>query len=186
MDGFWLLDMEGHLLEVNDTYCRMSGYCRSDLLEKSVGDLDIIKLPGETAAYVRRIIEKGEDRFESRHRCHDGSLMDVEVSVQYRPDEEGRLVAFLRDISERKRAEAETSRTEAELQHSRKIESMGRLAGGVAHDFNNKLSIILGNVGLALAAARPDDPIVERLCEIQEAAEYSAALTRQLLGFARR
>ncbi len=105
MDGFWLLDVQGCLLEVNETYCRMSGYTDQELLSMCIPDLEAVEIAGETSAHIQKIMEQGEDRFESRHRRKDGSVFDVEVSVQYRPEEGGRLVTFLRDITARKRAE---------------------------------------------------------------------------------
>ena len=105
MDGFWLLDMETRLLEVNETYCRISGYSAPELLAMRVSNLEVQETAALTDAHARRVMAQGQDRFESRHRRKDGSIFDVEVSVQYQPAEGGRLVVFLRDITERKRAE---------------------------------------------------------------------------------
>ena len=104
MDGFWLSDMEGRLLDVNEAYCEMSGYTEQELLAMSISDLEVIEAPDDIAGHARAIIAHGQDRFESRHRRKDGSVFDVESSVQYRP-EGGRFAAFQRDISERKKAE---------------------------------------------------------------------------------
>jgi PAS domain S-box-containing protein/putative nucleotidyltransferase with HDIG domain len=105
LDGFWLVDMQGGLLEVNETYCRMSGYTEQELLSMHIPDLEDKEVPSDTASHIQKIIEQGEDRFESRHRRKDGSIFEVEINVQYRAAEGGRFVAFLQDISERKRAE---------------------------------------------------------------------------------
>ncbi len=107
MDGFWLVDMRGHLLEVNEAYCRMSGYSKSELLTLHVSDLEVVETSDEVIAHIHKMIAKGEDRFETRHRRKDGSLLDIEASIQYHTLEGGRLVAFLRDITERKRMELE-------------------------------------------------------------------------------
>jgi PAS domain S-box-containing protein len=107
MDGFWRVDLQGRLLEVNEAYCRMSGYSEQELLSMSIPDLEDVEIPAETAAHLQRIAAQGEDRFESRHRRKDGSCFTVEISVQYKPAAGGPLVAFLRDITERKRAEEE-------------------------------------------------------------------------------
>jgi signal transduction histidine kinase len=90
------------------------------------------------------------------------------------------------EITEQKRAEQERERLRGQLTHAQKMESVGRLAGGVAHDFNNMLQAILGNAALALADVPPDSPLHESLEEIQKSAERSADLTRQLLAFARK
>ena len=105
MDGFWLLDTEGRLQEVNDGYCRMSGYSAEELLAMSASDLDATESREDMLEHVRRVMEVGQDRFESRHVRKDGSSYDVEVSVQYRGSEAGELAVFLRDISQTKRAE---------------------------------------------------------------------------------
>lgn len=105
MDGFWMVSSEGQLLEVNNAYCRMSGYSEPELLAMSIADLDVFETGAEVAAHIAKIIELGQDRFEARHRRKDGSIFDVEVSAQYYAGEDGRIFAFLRDITEQKRAE---------------------------------------------------------------------------------
>jgi PAS domain S-box-containing protein len=102
MDGIWLVDTEGRLLDVNKSYCRMSGYSSQELLTMRVSDLEAIETAEVRATHMKKVMELGEDRFETRHRRKDGGLFDVEISVQYRFTEKGRCVAFLRDITERK------------------------------------------------------------------------------------
>ncbi len=104
-------------------------------------------------------------------------------------DEAGRFLGLrgdLVDITERKLAEAEKAKIEAQFQQAQKMESVGRLAGGVAHDFNNMLVVIMGHTELALLQGGPDHPLHAHLLEISKAAERSANLTRQLLTFARK
>ncbi|MCA1794755.1 MAG: hypothetical protein LC660_12980 [Desulfobacteraceae bacterium] len=90
------------------------------------------------------------------------------------------------DITERKQAEAEREKLQAQLAQAQKMESVGRLAGGVAHDFNNMLGIILGHTELALLKTEEDNDLVSDLNEIQKAAKRSADITKQLLAFARK
>jgi len=106
MDGYWLVDAAGRLVEVNETYCRMSGYTARELLAMSIPELEAVETAVETASRISKLTALGEDRFESRHRRKDGSVFDVEVSVQYRLGDGGRMVAFLRDITGRKQSEA--------------------------------------------------------------------------------
>ena len=186
MDGFWLVEHDGRLLEVNETYCRMSGYDARELTTLRISDVEASESPADTTAHIERILTTGESRFESVHRRKDGALFDVEVSVKRSPDESGRMVVFLRDITARKRAEHERAKLEAQLRQAQKMESVGRLAGGVAHDFNNMLAVILGRAELALARGDSTPPLREHLEEIRGAARHSADLTRQLLAFARR
>lgn len=310
-DGVWVVDMHGNFLEVNESYARMSGYGVNELLSLHISDLDINETRGDVVARNENIKLHGTALFESCHRRKDGSLFDVEVNVQFQSEESGQIVAFIRDISERKKAEIDlkhshelmsyiirhnqsalavhdkdmryiyvsqrylddykvkdtdiigrhhydvfpdlpqkwrevhkkglagivssseedsyeradgsvewtrwecrpwyestgaiggiiifteviTERKRAEehrqqlqnqLQQAQKMESIGRLAGGVAHDFNNMLSVILGYAELGLLRLDASHPVHANLVEIRKSAERSADLTRQLLAFARK
>ena len=81
MDGFWLTDTRGRLLAVNKTYCRMSGYSEPELLAMGVADLEAAEKAADTATHLRKVMRRGEDRFESRHRRKDGSIFNVEIRV---------------------------------------------------------------------------------------------------------
>ena len=105
IDGYWMVDVKGNLLQVNEAYCRMSGYTEKELLKMSIPDLEAGETADKTSSHIEKIIAQGEDRFESRHRRKDGSIFDIEVNVQFRAFEGGRFVAFLQDITERKKAE---------------------------------------------------------------------------------
>jgi signal transduction histidine kinase/CheY-like chemotaxis protein len=96
------------------------------------------------------------------------------------------ILGIARDISERKRAEAERSALEEQLRQAQKMEGIGRLAGGIAHDFNNLLTAIRGSASLALLALPEGEGPREDLEQIEQAADRAASLTRQLLAFARR
>jgi len=99
--------------------------------------------------------------------------------------DESFLAVVLRDMSERLRQEKERAELEAQLQQSQRIQSLGTLAGGIAHDFNNILTAISGNVRLAIAEARPNDPLLKSLTEIDKAAKRATDLVRQILTFSR-
>ena len=94
----------------------MSGYRMQELLAMRIPDLETIETAADTHTRIQKIIEQGEDRFDSRHRHKDGTIFDVEISVQYLPIEGGRLVVFLRNITERKRAEKERENLINELE----------------------------------------------------------------------
>ncbi len=106
MDGFWLVDRDGRLLDVNEAYCRMSGYTAAELLTMGVPDLSLVETRDTVRARIKALMEKGSERFESTHRRKDGTRFTVEASVQYLPFEGGRLVAFLRDVTEQRQAAA--------------------------------------------------------------------------------
>lgn len=115
IDGFCLADMDGRLLEVNDAYCRMTGYSEKELLSMHVDDLEAAEDVHQIVEHRKKLFEKGSDRFESKHRRKDGTIFDVEISVQFRFDEKGRFVAFVRDITERKKAEEFLQKSEEKL-----------------------------------------------------------------------
>ncbi|MCK8602933.1 PAS domain S-box protein [Desulfoferrobacter suflitae] len=124
---------------------------------------------------------------ETVHRRADGSLYPVEVCLQLIDADGDRVfLAVMFDITERRRAEEEREKLKEQLIQAQKIESIGRLAGGVAHDYNNMLGVIIGYGELALSKVSPDDPLQEDLEEILKAAKRSAQVTRQLLAFARK
>ncbi len=104
-DGFWIIDKQGRLLEVNDAYCQMIGYSRDELLGMSVGDVEAEETREETALHIQRVMETGSDIFETRHRRKDGVVIDVEVCVGYYLIDGGRFFSFLRDIAYRKLVE---------------------------------------------------------------------------------
>jgi len=104
-DGYWQIDSQGRIVEVNQAYCEMSGYTRDQLVGMSIGDLDADELPAATAARIRRIIANGSELFEAKHRRQDGSVWPVEVSATWLGEEGGRFVCFCRDLSDRERRE---------------------------------------------------------------------------------
>ncbi|WP_051328410.1 PAS domain S-box protein [Desulfatirhabdium butyrativorans] len=125
--------------------------------------------------------------FETVHRRADGTLYPVEIHLQLMDSEDGQVfLAVIFDITERKLAEAEREKLQEKLLQSQKLESIGRLAGGIAHDFNNMLGVILGYSEMAMDQLTSSHPLFECMKEIHKAAERSANLTRQLLGFARK
>lgn len=138
--------------------------------------------------------EKQQLIIESTHHRADGSLYPVEVHLQL-IDHEGDqvLLAIAEDITAKKQAEdkarlatEEASKLQEQLLHAQKMESVGRLAGGVAHDFNNMLGVIIGHADLAMCELEAGSRVANSLQEIRRAAEHSTGLTRQLLAFARK
>lgn len=104
IDGFWRVGMQGDILDVNDSYCIMIGYSRQELLKMKISDLERDESPAEVQAHIRKIKETGSDRFETHHKRKDGSVIDIEISITFLKSAE-QIFAFVRDITERKRAE---------------------------------------------------------------------------------
>ena len=120
--------------------------------------------------------------------CKDGQLRQILISTRaiHTGDIGTNVLAVMTDITERKRSELEKTRLQDQLLQAQKMESVGRLAGGVAHDFNNMLGVILGHAEMAMAKGAGAAPVLPHLQEIQKVAQRSADLTRQLLAFARK
>ena len=105
-DGFWIIDAHtGRFLDVNETYCEMSGYSKAEILDMGINDIDSIEDPAKTQERIRRILSNGSEIFETHHRRKDGSTFAAEISVTYFPAEGGKFICFCRDITGRKRAE---------------------------------------------------------------------------------
>lgn len=99
LDGIWLVDAQGHFLEVNQSYCKMSGYSEQELLTMSIHDVENLESPAETTARINQFLKEGKTLFISQHRRKDGSVFDVEVSAQYRSEDDEQFVVFIKDIT---------------------------------------------------------------------------------------
>ena len=133
------------------------------------------------------LIEEGKPynvEFKIR-RPSDGKILDIHSIAEY-SHEKGVVFGVIQDISERQRAKEEKEKLEAQLFQAQKMESVGRLAGGVAHDFNNMLGVIIGRAEMALQQDVSNNKLQHNLQEILNAGLRSADLTRQLLAFARK
>ena len=121
LDGFTIKDAKGHILNANDAYCRLTGYSRDELQSMCTSDVEAAETPEETAQHIQRIMKRGYGRFETRHKCKDGKIIDVEVSVNYlNGQQNGRLFSFVRDVTERKQME------EKLRQYSEQLEELVR------------------------------------------------------------
>ncbi|MFO7586752.1 MAG: histidine kinase dimerization/phospho-acceptor domain-containing protein, partial [Gemmatimonadota bacterium] len=129
-----------------------------------------------------KVAKTGEEIRFKQHLQHNDRWYDC-VGYQYKPDH---FVAAFLEITEQKKAEAERESLQTQLIQAQKMESVGRLAGGVAHDFNNMLTVILGYAQAAMDQTDPSGPVHKNLQEVLTAARRSADLTRQLLTFARK
>lgn len=106
-DGFWTLDLDGRILDVNPGYLAISGYSRDDLMAMRVHDLEAIEAPEVVDAHMQKIVVSRHELFETVHRRKDGSIWHVEVSASFSTTGGGRFFAFLRDITERKQVESD-------------------------------------------------------------------------------
>ena|GEM_PF-915706 len=104
-DGFYCADLEGRIVDVNQSYCDMTGYRRDELLAMRIADVDANETAEEIQTHIQHMMQTGSDRFVTRHRRKDGGLLQIEASVNFLPFGGGKFVVFMRDITERKQAE---------------------------------------------------------------------------------
>jgi signal transduction histidine kinase/CheY-like chemotaxis protein len=176
------------IVDVNDATLGLLEAGRDDLL----GPLD--RLLTEDApmgiGHALHAIFRGDSHFECEGRVHTrrGKLLDAVIHyvIPAEDDRQHHMLVSVIDITERKRTEAERVKLEEQLRHSQRMESIGRLAGGMAHDFNNMLAPIIGYSDMLLGGLDPGNPSREGLREILGAANRARDLTRQLLAFSRR
>ena len=197
--GYWEYDVNADLFTFNDhfydifrtTAAESGGYKMSsaEYGRRFIHPDDIAVLRKEIIKAIETTDSHYSRQLEHRIIYADGETGYISVRFFVVKDSQNRTVMTYganQDITERKRNAEELAKIEEQYLQSQKMESIGRLAGGVAHDFNNMLSVISGFVELAIDKVNPDSPIYDDLQEIRVAADRSANLTRQMLAFARR
>jgi PAS domain S-box-containing protein len=190
--GIVILDDRKNTLYISSKFTEILGYTLEDM--PTVEQWWPLAYPDETMrSRVRRewreaVYEAEQTSAEIKPMeypvtCKSGVVRDIEFRMASTTELN---VVVITDITERKKAEAEHDKLQSQFIQAQKMESVGRLAGGVAHDYNNMLSVILGYAELVMERTAPDDPLQEDLREIHSAARHSAEITGQLLAFARK
>jgi PAS domain S-box-containing protein len=179
---------DGVFLDINEGFSKIMGYAPQDVLGKSSLELNIWANLEDRQRLITGLEKHGVvENLEAQFRHKNGQLKTGLMSASVLSiNNEQVILSITRDITERKVMREEKEKLQAQLQQAQKMESVGRLAGGVAHDFNNMLGVIFGHTEMALDDLDPASPLYTSLQAIQYAAERSAALTRQLLAFARK
>ncbi len=175
---------KGIILDCNQGLAEMSGYSTDEL----IGMNGLLLIAEESRELVMQSIANGSEKpYEALGLHKNGSKFHIRVEARNVPYK-GKIIRTteFRDLSESKRAEAERKKLEEQLTQAQKMESVGRLAGGVAHDYNNMLSVIIGYTELAMNELTASSPLYGFLREIHKAAARSTKITRQLLAFARK
>lgn len=141
MDGFWIVDMRGQFLDVNDAYCRLTGYSRRELLKMNVADVMVNQKLEDIVKQIRKIKKEGKGRFMVQQHKKNGALLDVEMSANYASHLGGLVVVFVRDITGISKTANDQFRNRAESR--KKIET--QLTDSYKHlgTINRKISLLL-------------------------------------------
>ncbi|MGM0419263.1 MAG: ATP-binding protein [Thermodesulfobacteriota bacterium] len=190
-DFIWLKNDKGIYLACNKAFEKFTGLEEKNIIGKTNYEIFTQKMSNYFKNYDQEVLEKKKPvRIEQKISLNNddkGKLLDITKVPVFDADKE--LIGVLstaKDISEKKKEEKEKEKLSEQINQMQKIESIGRLAGGVAHDFNNMLGVILGHAELVLDGIDQSDPSYEHIREIIKAAERSADITKQLLAFARK
>ena len=182
VDGIATTDLHGTTLYTSPRVKEILGYEQEERIGQKSHQLYANGIQ-DARFIMRELKEKEALRSHEMKFVHkNGSLIDVNLSASFLRNKNGEVIGILgiyRDITERKRFEKQ-------LQHALRMETIGTLAGGIAHNFNNLLTGILGNASLALMEIDPTHPNYEKLRTIEKLVRSGANLTRQLLGYARK
>lgn len=188
-EGIWAMDAQHHITFANQMACEMLGYKMNELIGLTISSL---VFDDDVAEHTERAIPRSRgisERYECRLKRKNGETLWVIMSERVLMEENGGYrgaFAMLTDITQRKKAEEAKGNLEEQLRQAEKMEAVGRLAGGVAHDFNNMLGVILGYTELLRGRVSSGSPHLKALFAIEKAALRSRNITRQLLAFSRK
>ncbi|MFP4531334.1 MAG: PAS domain S-box protein [Desulfobacterales bacterium] len=179
-DTIYITARSGEFIDINPAGEKLFGYRREEIIGLNI--LDLYENPDERDQFIQEIEAKGEVRdYALRFRKKDGTSIDCLITAALWMGEDNTIDGYqgiIRDITLQKRFKEH-------LQHVQKMEAIGTLAGGIAHNFNNLLMAIQGNTSLVLMKTPPDDPNHKKLKTIERHIQYGSELSNQLLGFAR-
>jgi two-component system, cell cycle sensor histidine kinase and response regulator CckA len=187
-DHLYLHDLEGNLISTNLAFKSECGYNEEYLHLKNIRDLIPDRYKDKFDEYLKRVIEKGYDEDIMMLLTKDGKQLIVEYKNTLIRDSLGNPVAVRgsgRDVTERLKIEEQKQRLEMQIMRMQRMEAIGTLAGGIAHNFNNLLMGILGNASIASLETDPDHQIQRNLENVKTLVQSGSRLTRQLLEYSK-
>jgi two-component system cell cycle sensor histidine kinase/response regulator CckA len=188
-DPIVVYDIAGKVSYVNHAFEQTFGWSRDEVIGNRIDFVPQENLPETKAAIERMLQDEKTVSFETRRLTKDGRLLDIQISASRFIDGKDKLagnIEILSDITEHKREEEEKRKLEVQLQRAEKMEAIGTLAGGVAHDLNNMLSAIVGYPELLLMQIPEDSPLRKSILRLQDSGNKAAAIVQDLLTLARR
>lgn len=205
LDGFWLCDRAGNFVDVNNAYCDLSGYSRKELLNMSISDVESKETQEQTKEHLNKLLSEGFDRFETTHRRKDGVSVDVEVSTCVLDQKAGYITSFLRDITAKKKDQAELKiysekleklvddrtrqlkDTQKQLLQQERLAAIGKLSGSVAHDIRNPLGSVSNSVYFLNMIAGPntDAEVLKHYRIMKIEIERASRIITDLMDFSR-
>ena len=188
-DPIVVYDIQGKVSYVNHAFEQTFGWSRDEVIGNRIDFVPQENL-AETKAAIERMLQ-GEKTvsFETRRLTKDGRLLDIQINASHfidGKDKPAGNIVILSDITDRKQEEEEKRKLEVQLQRAEKMEAIGTLAGGVAHDLNNMLSAIVAYPELLLMQIPEDSPLRKPILRIQDSGNKAAATVQDLLTLARR
>ncbi|MGD9162249.1 MAG: PAS domain S-box protein [Desulfobacteraceae bacterium] len=179
---------EGRYLEVNEALLSDTGYRREEVIGRQWRELDTWVNPEDREHIMAVIMDQGGIRnMEVQRKARSGEIIDALCSAEFLLLEDQEvMISVTQNITALKNAQEDRDHLQNQLTQAQKMESVGRLAGGVAHDYNNMLTVIMGRAEVALSMADKETPYYTHIQEILNAAQRSADITKQLLAFARK
>ena len=190
-DGIFFMNSDGKIVDANPAFLQLTGYSASECYGECYNDkLPLLNTLKNVLSSTLLNPEFAED-FEKEIKQGDGTSLWVNIRIwafQTLPGSNSKmgLLGIARNITERKQTMDRLRDTQEQLMQSQKLESIGQLAGGISHDFNNLLAVILGSATILKSEFGDNAEISRRLDNIIQSAERGASVTRQLLGFARK
>jgi PAS domain S-box-containing protein len=166
-EGYWVIDADGNFVEVNPGYCRMMGYSHAQIMKMCIADFEAVATMVQIRAQIQRILQKGYERFETRHRHIDGHWIELEITVTGVDDRY--LVAFLRDIGERKAADAALREATQQAEQANRAKS--EFLANMSHEIRTPMNGVLGLTEVVLDS--PLEPQQREHLELVKSAAVS-------------
>ena len=184
--AFWM-GPDARIIDANEAACEKLGYTRQELLRMTVHDIDPVFTREIWPRHWEELKQRQAMTIESKHRTKDGRMFPVEIKINFFAFGGHEYnFAFARDMSNQKAADQEKAALEKRLQRAHKMEALGSLAGGVAHDLNNILSGIVSYPELLLLELPENSPLHQPLITVKKSGEKAARIVQDLLTLARR